>query len=96
MDAAIREWIMGYTCGLCHAEVGSTRQAGVLVLARDAGDLEVLGFCYKHAAIYVVRWREDRTPTTSIRLALYQFIDAGSDLIRSVMNAMAGLFGRKA
>jgi hypothetical protein len=36
MDAGIREWIMGYTCGVCHAEVGSTRQAGVLVLARDA------------------------------------------------------------
>jgi hypothetical protein len=38
MDAGIREWIMGYTCGVCHAEVGSTRQAGVLVLARDAED----------------------------------------------------------
>ena len=57
MDAAIRKWLSGFTCGPCRADSGSERRAGVMVIVRDSGhDLDVIPLCYKHAGIYVSGW----------------------------------------
>ena len=65
MDAAIREWVTGFTCGPCLMEANSERRAGVLVIVQDPGqDLDVLALCYRHAGVYVGRWAEPVAPAS--------------------------------
>jgi len=59
MQVIIRDWLTGFTCGPCRADIGSERRAGVLVVVQEHGqDLEIIPLCYKHAGIYVSRWVE--------------------------------------
>jgi hypothetical protein len=85
MDEQIKEYLTGFTCAPCQMEVGSKRRAGVLVLTREpGGDPEVIPFCYRHAAVYVGRWKEPAQPASIIG-ALAEFGLAASFLARIVV-----------
>ena len=80
MNEQMKEWLTGFNCGACRLEVGSERRAGVLVLIQEPGhDPEVIPFCYRHAAVYVSRWKEPAQPA-SILGALAEFGHAANSL----------------
>jgi hypothetical protein len=92
MDDAIRNWLTGHACAPCLSENGSERRAGVLVLFQDRGDLEVIGFCYRHAGFYVRRWAEP-PPPISIAGAFQELAGAARVFGHALITAAFGRAG---